>query len=226
MQYKKNADGSDMLDNEGNPIPEENTNEETITPEEAKLLKESLANTVDELKELRKKNKELSEKKESKIETPIIEDEATKLAKAVKAVLNSEKMENAKTEKVKAFERFITENKEFHPDNDPTGLKRQALEEKLKDYNTEVMSVEKYYDVIGEAQLLLTGDNKSNTNRVNNPFSSSIQSRMTPKPVVVDKLTSKERKLVENGSATEEYILKLKEKRPAYLASLLERVRD
>lgn len=224
MKYKKNADGTDLLDNDGNPIPEENTNEETITPEEAKRLKDAEVSLLAEVVDLRKKNRDLTEKKEPKIETPVVEDEATKLANAVKKVLTEEKMENVKSEKKLAFERFITEHKEFHPDNDPTGLKRQALEEKLKDYNTEVMSLDKFYDVIGEAQLLLTGDNKSNTNRIANPYSSSAPSRLMPKVVVNDKLTPQERKLVDRGSATEEYILKLREKRPHYLRQLLANV--
>lgn len=228
MKYKKNADGTDMLDNDGNPIPEENTNEETITPEEAKQLKQSLGNTVEELKAMRKKNADLAEELRLKSETPAPNENAS-VADIVKKVLTEEKMSNAKTVKEKVFEKFITENKEFHPDNDPTGLKREALETKLKRFNTDsVTDPEEYYDVIREAQLLLTGnDSHSNTSReIPNPYSSSSIGRMTPKPIVTDKLTLKERKLVDQGSATEEYILKLREKRPSYLAQLLDKVRD
>ena len=228
MKYKKNTDGTDMLDNDGNPIPEENTGEngdETITPEEAKLLKESLGNTVEELKVLRKKNSDLAEELKKKSET-VVPTEETKVAEIVKKVLTEEKMSSAQSAKKQAFEKFITEHKEFHPDNDPTGLKRQALETKLSRFNTEsITDLAEYYEVIEEAQLLLTGnDNQSNTSRVNNPYSSTTQNRMTPKPIVTDKLSPKERKLVERGSATEEQILKMRVNKPSYLNSLLERV--
>ena len=228
MKYKKNADGTDMLDNDGNPIPEANTGEngdETITPEEAKSLKESLGNTVEELKALRKKNSDLAEELKKKTET-VVPTEETKVAEIVKKVLTEERMSNAKTNKQVAFEKFVLEHKEFHPDNDPTGLKRQALETKLADFNTSgITDMGIFYERIGEAHLLLTGnDNQSNTSRVNNPYSSTSQNRMTPKPIVQDKLSPKERKLVERGSATEEQILKMRLNKPSYLNSLLERV--
>lgn len=230
MKYKKNSDGTDMLDEQGNPIPEENTDgqgDETITPEEAKSLKDSLNNTVEELKALRKKNSELAEELKKKSESNLPPEE-TKVVEAIKRVLTEEKMANVKSMKEKTFERFIIENKEFHPDNDPTGLKREALRNKLARFNTDSVSdAEEYFDMIKEAQLLLGGnDTRSNTSTVNNPYSSTPQSRMTPQKIVEDKLSSKERKLVERGSATEEQILKLKAKNPSYLASLLATVRD
>ena len=231
MKYKKNADGTDMLDDDGNPIPEENAGaegDETITPEEAAKLKKALNDTVEELKTKRKEAADLKVKFEEATKDLIIPDETTKVAEIVKKVLSEEKMSNAVSGKKEAFEKFINDHKEFHPDNDPTGLKREALETKLKRFNTEsITDMAEYYDLIGEAQLLLTGnDDQANTSRVNNPYSSTPQNRMVPQKIVNDKLNSKERKLVERGSATEEQILKMREKRPAYLASLLERVLD
>lgn len=226
MKYKKNSDGTDMLDENGNPIPEENTNgqgDETITPEEVKRLKDAEASLLKEVTDLRKKNRELSEKKE-----PVVPPNPNDLEQVVKKVLTEEKMANVKSMKDKTFERFIIENKEFHPDNDPTGLKREALQNKLARFNTDLVNdPEEYFEMIKEAQLLLNGnDTRSNTSTVNNPYSSTPPSRMIPHKVVEDKLSPKERKLVERGSATEEQILKLKAKNPSYLASLLATVRD
>jgi hypothetical protein len=231
MKNKKDADGNDLLDENGNPIPEENMNangDESISKEEADELKKALANTVEELKVLRKKNQELTEKPPV-VTPPNPDDEATKIAKVVKQILTDEKMSNAKTNKQVAFEKFITENKEFHPDNDPTGLKRQALETKLSRFNTDdIIDMGEYYDVIKEAQLLLTkNDSSSNTSKdIPNPYSSSSQSRVAPQKVVISELNPKEEALVKRGSATKEQILKMRVEKPAFLASLLERVHD
>lgn len=232
MNYKKNSDGSDMLDEQGNPIPEENTNpngDETITSEEAKKLKDALTNTVEELKELRKKNKELSEKIAPVTPPEKIDDESTKIVEVVKKVLKEEKMSSVKTDKQVALEKFIAEHKEFHPDNDASGLKREALEKKLNRFNTDdIIDVNEYYEVIEEAYTLLgKNDNNQNTSKeIKNPYSSTVISRMTPKKTEVNELTPKEQKLVDRGATTKEYILKLREKNPSYLASLLQRVSD
>lgn len=227
MNYKKNTDGTDMLDENGNPIPEDvNVNvNDTISPEEVESIKKAKDALLAEVIELRKKNRELSDTK-TPVNTQI--NDVNNTEEVVKKILHEEKMANVKLIKDKTFERFITENKEFHPENDKTGLKREALKNKLSRFNTDNISdPDEFYAVIKEAQLLLVGnDIQVNTSKVNNPYSSTPQTRITPGYVTEDKLSPKERKLVERGAATEEAILKLKEKNPSYLASLLANIHD
>lgn len=230
MEYKKNADGTDLLDNEGNKVPEENTNDNggESTSEEVAKLKESLNSVVDELKELRIKNRELTEKPTEETK-PTVDDETTKIVNVVKQLLTEEKVSKAKTNKQVAFEKFITDNKDFHPENDPTGLKRQALENKIARFNTEgITESEDFYTVFREANILLGGnDGRTKTSEdVQNPYSSTSQSKIVPQKNDDAELSPKEKVLVSRGSATKEQILKLRETRPSYLASLLQNVRD
>lgn len=228
MKYKKDSEGNDLLDEQGNPIPEENANpsgDETITPEEAKELKEALKNVVEEVKDLRVKNRELSEK--IKPETPPVVPPVDDVTEKIKQVLAQEKMSSAEANKKAALEKFITNNKEFHPDNDITGLKRKALEDKLSRFNLSGMySEEEFVGVFEEANLLLKrNDNSSKASMEQNPYSATPISKVTP-PKVDTELSPKEKILVERGSATKEQILKLRLEKPSYLASILERVRD
>lgn len=230
MEYKKNADGTDMLDEQGNLIPADNTNNNNSesTPDEVSALKETLSNVVEELKELRIKNRELTEKPAEETK-PAVDDETTKILNVVKQVLSEEKVSKAKTNKQVAFEKFITDNKEFHPDNDITGLKLKALENKIARFNTDgITETEDFYSVFKEANILLGGiDSQTKTSReVQNPYSSTPQTKITPQKNLDGELSPKEKALVDRGSATKEQILKMRETKPAFLAQLLDKVRD
>lgn len=235
MEYKKNADGTDMLDEKGNPIPADKPNEggEEIAKEVTEL-KEKLTNVVEELKKERQEKgmyKELLDKAKETPESPKTPDaEVDKIVNVVKEVLNQEKASKAKTNKQVAFERFITENKEFHPENDITGLKRKALEDKIaRRFNTDGLSeVEDFEQVIREAHILLKNNDSSFevSKEVKNPYSTTPVSKTTPTVKDDKNLSVKEKKLIEQGSITLEKLLKLKETRPEFLEGLLEYVRD
>lgn len=231
MNYKKDSEGKDLLDENGNPIPEGNTDDskdESIGPEEVKDLKDALKSVVEEVKELRAKNRELSEKINPPAPKEEVPADVTKIKEVLKSIMDEDKITNAEAIKKAAFEKFITSNKEFHPDNDVAGLKQKALIQKINQrFNLAGMTDEKdFIDVFEEASILLKkNDNSSKTQGPNNPYSSTPVSKITPGKVE-DELSPKEKKLVERGSATKEYIMKLRIEKPAYLASLLERVRD
>jgi hypothetical protein len=223
-----------MEDNEKaeglNPDANIDTKGGEVTPEEVNELKTNLKNVVEELKELRKKNKELAD---ASIITPPDkepeEDETTKIVKVFNELRKQEKEIEAKTNRQVAFEKFIAEHKEFHPDNDITGLKRQALEEKMNRFNTsDVTEIGDFYSVIEEASILLKkNDNSSNTSKeINNPYSSSSFPKVAPSVLKTSKLSAKEQKLVDSGQVTEERLLKLRETQPSFLRQLLERVND
>ena len=223
MEDNKQAEGQ-------NPDANINTPGEGITPEKYAKLEESLNNVVDELKELRKKNKELADA--AAPQKPIEEPKETikdTIVSVFKEIREKEKESEAEKNKELAFEKFITENKDFHPDNDTTGLKRKALQEKLSRFNTSgITSLGDFYSVIGEASILLQGnDTHANTSKeINNPYTSTGFPKVAPSGLKVSSLTPKEQKLVDQGFTTEEKLKKLKVSQPSFYQQLLERVND
>lgn len=225
MEYKKNQDGTDFLDENGNKVPIEITDDKK---ESAKVI----ADLVEELKVTRLKASTAeallaanAEKKPEGEPKPLTDEEKLDLAIAKK--LAQKEAENAQENKKLAFEKFITEHKEFHPDNDPTGLKRKALQDKVNRFNTEGFTrVEEFLTVIGEAKTLLLG----NDTEVDISTRKNLDSFPTPKPDPAGRqpevLNPKELKLAAMPGNTKEKILKLKAKNPDYLAELLKYVRD
>ena len=189
-------------------------------------LESTVANLVEEMKELRKK-KELEVP--TKIETPKEDDEVTKIANVVEQVLNRKNESVAKTNKQVAMESFISANKEFHPENDPTGLKRQALEEKINRFNTSgLFEAKDFYAVIEEASILLGKNDKSQKTfkEEQNPYSSQSFATTQPKSIPSNELTQKEQRLVDLGKTTKEKLLKIKASQPGFYDSLMASIRD
>lgn len=225
MEYKKNQDGTDMLDENGQPIPVEVTDDKK---ESAKVI----ADLVEELKVSRLKASTAeallaanAEKKPEGEPKPLTEEE--KIEKIVEETLSKKLAADAQENKKLAFEKYITEHKEFHPDNDPTGLKRKALQDKFDRFNTEgLKTVEEFLTVIGEAKTLLLG----NDTEVDTTTRKNLDSFPTPKGDPAGRqpevLSPKELKLAQMPGNTKEKILKLKAKNPDYLAELLKYVRD
>jgi hypothetical protein len=204
-----------------------------ITPEKIKELKDTVTGLVEELKVERTKKQFLEELVKSKEEpvkvVPTPDDESTKIANVVKSILNQDKVEKAKSNKIEAFNSFILENKEFHPDNDITGLKRKALEEKLNEFNTEnIFEVDSFKSKIKDAYRLLGGSdtNPETDKEIKNPYSSSPSSRVTPRVTPSDEFSSKELKLINQGTISKEKLAKLKKLDPDYVEGLLQYVRD
>lgn len=227
MEYQKNEDGTDKLDDDGNPIPVE------IADDKVKEVAKVNTQLVEEIKELRLKlgiTEGLLKDKDKKPELDPnrqLTDE-DKLELLLDKKLQEKEALDAQANKTAAFEKFVTENKEFSPENDPTGLKRDALQKKFNLFNTnELTKVEDFLTVIGEAKTLLLGNDKqvdtsksinsySNPGRINNNVLGNRESKLTPK----------ELKLAQQTGKTEDQILKLKQKNPEYLAGLLDYVRD
>lgn len=183
---------------------------------------DTINNLVDELKELRKKKEPVI------VETPVVENkevlnEESKIIEVVKSYLNKEKVEIAKANKLAAIEKFIANNKEFDSSNDITGLKRKSLEDKLNKFNlSELEKVEDFYTVIEEANILLKKNDISlNKGEIKNPYTNI----KIPKDNTEIKegvfLTDKEKEVIDSGKITLEKYLKMKEKYPAFLDSLL-----
>lgn len=235
MEYEKNPDGSDKLDEQGNPIPVEKVTDkelEAAKVEKLEKLEKDNTSMVEELKAMRNKLgtaegllKAQTDKK-LEVEKPKDLTEDDKIALAVKKVLDDKDASNAQANKKAAFEKFVTDNKEFSSENDPTGLKRNALEEKFNRFNTEGLStIDDFIAVIGEAKTLLTGNDKPlETPKDKNPYPNSAP-KSSPEGKEEEELTPKELKLAETTGRTKEQILKLKNSDPDYLEGLLEFVK-
>lgn len=230
MEYKKDKDGNFLLDENNEKIPVELTDEQKEA--DAKLTA-ALAPLVEEVKELRLERgmlKDLLKTKEEitplKPAEPVTEEE--KLSAAIKKALDAEKSSNAQAAKRTAFEKFIMENKEFHPDNDSLGIKRDALQKKFAQFNTDGLStVEEFTSVIGDAKRLLVGnDNRQVTTDGRTIIPQAPIPRNSLKPIVDQELSPKEIKLMETTGRSKEQLLKMKKNHPDMLEGLLEFVRD
>jgi len=227
MENQKNEDGTDKLDEQGNPIPVK-----VITDEEkeAAKVKDGL---VDEIKDLRLKLGVTQGLLDAKEEPPIIEPkkeltEDDKITLAVEKALKVKDASNAQANKTAAFEKFVTDNKEFSPENDPTGLKRDALQKKVNQFNTdELTSISEFITVIRDAKTLLMGNDKPlETPKEENPYPNSNPSNVNPDGKKPEVLSPKELKLAQQTGRTKEQILKIKLKDQDFLDSLTEHVRD
>lgn len=227
MEYEKNPDGTDKLDDQGNPIPV------TVTDDKDKEAAKVNAGLVEEIKELRLKLGVTQGLLDAKDEPPEVDPNKVltddeKLEALLDDKLKKRDALNAKANKKAAFEKFVAENKEFSSDNDLTGLKRDALEKKFNSFNTESLTkIEEFLPVIGDAKTLLLGnDSQVDTTRDRNPLPNPLKNFKNPAGKKDEVLSPKELKLAETTGRTKEQILKLKAKNPEFLESLLDYIRD
>lgn len=194
----------------------------------------ALNNVVGELKEDREKRRLLSE--ENDLLKKALED-ATKvnlntqapddLAKVVEAAIEQKFSQrdasSAHGNRVAAVEKFVAENKAFHPENDVTGKLREALENKLKQFNTQSLySSEEFYTVIRDAASLLGVNTTPQTSsELPNPYSSTTRSSITPNATDDKDVSPLEKKLIEKNGMSKESFIALKAKNPAYINNLL-----
>lgn len=226
MEFEKNPDGTDKLDEQGNKIPV------TIIDEKEKEAARVNANLVEEIKGLRLKlgitEGLLKEKEKPPIDPNHVLTDEEKLSALLDKKLAEKAASDAKANKIAAFEKFIAEHKEFNPENDPTGLKREALLKKVNQFNTDGLAkVEEFFSVIGDANTLLQGnDSRVETTREQNLYSNPPKTNNLPPRKPNDELTPRELKLIAQSGTTKERIMKLKATNPEFLEGLLEYVRD
>lgn len=149
--------------------------------------------------------------------------EEQKIAEVVARVLSKEKEQSAVTNREAAFTKFVAENKEYHPDNDPGGLKLSALKKEFEGFNTTgLVATEDFVAVIGKANALLRGtDTSRQTPTDTNPYSSTTSTPAAPVVKTESKLSPEEQKLVADNGWTEDQFLKLKAKMPDMIDDLI-----
>lgn len=195
------------------------------TPKKTEEEEGRIDSVVEEMKGLRKDNRELRELVENSVKSPEIkpEEEVTDVEKAVKKVLSEERQGDAKANRKEALERFLIENNEFHADNDSTGLKLGALEREMGGLRTDKLySVEDFVKAFGKAKKLL--ETEKSTETTVTPNADSPVNSGSPASTPTSKLNPQELALIKQAGWTEERYLKLKENQPAFVEKLLKNI--
>ena len=212
---------------------EEQTPSEEELKNEIETLKQDKASLTSEIKEVRQEKGALKEDvealKEAVANTPPITpdpDEKIDVKATVESILAGRESSRAKSNKKTAIEKFVGENKEFLPDNDPTGLKRDALEKAMNRLNlSDAIEVEDFTKLIKDAERLLgrtdTTTETAEEKEIKNPYASSSSSKSTPTVVVDKDLLPEEKDVIEAHGFSKEKFLRLKERYPEYIQSLL-----
>lgn len=233
----------DKVDVNGNPILVDET--VSLPKKDYDDMVEKLANEtqskaslVAEIKELREKKQlteaeaaDLKKKLEQRDVTPVDVKDLTpdKIAEIAmntfKSVLAEKEQETAKSNRASAMTTFLSNHKEFHPDNDEGGLKLGVLERKLAQFNTNGVTSESGFLSILEdaAKLIGTTSVVTPESDPNPPAPNGTRDGSQVPSVVNDKLTSKELQIIERSfDGDRERYLKIKAKRPDYVATLLQ----
>ncbi len=203
---------------------------------------QSNTNLVNEIKELREK-KQLSEADAEELrkkleQREVVQPVATELtpekvaeiaSNTLKSALAERESETAKNNRSEAIKKFIDSHKEFHPDNDEGGLKLAALERKLAQFNTAGLKTEsEFLSVLDDASKLVSNTQQARPlgSNPNPPAPIGTRAADTFEEDVSKDLTAKEMRLVNdpNGmfNGDKERYLKIKAKRPDYVATLLQ----
>lgn len=214
--------------------PKDDENIKTLQDQIQKLESEK-TNLVDEIKNDRTKRQELQDKiadlqKQIDNNNPPAPEISTEnpidISKAVADELARIKSKEAEDNSKKAFEQFIIENNIYSEDNDPAGLKAEALRKQLGRFNTTgIHSVEDFKSVIKDADKLLRQGDDNPVKTVDNPDDASLPTTGDgATPLKTTKLSDAEKRLLERSNMTEERFLELKQKQPGMIKDLLEQI--
>lgn len=184
-----------------------------------------ISGVVNEIKEMRKENRELKDLinlKETVEDNKVTEvDEVDEVDKKIQDALNKERSKEAEQNKKIAFEQFYGQNKEFHPDNDSSGLKKAYLEKELKNFNlSNSQSVEDFVSVLNKAKRLIS-ESKDNSTVIKPDAITEIGGSTGSQEGNLPELTAREKQAIEQAEWTKEKYFKMKEKYPEIIETLL-----
>jgi hypothetical protein len=191
-------------------------------------LEQDKENLVGEVKSIRKEKQDLKAQldevpatTEAKPVTDTTNLDAASIAQVVEDTLAKRDASRAKSNQVAALEEFVADHKEFDEGNDPTGLKRDALEKAVARFNTNGLTEKKdFMAVIKDAHRLLGGTDTSNddsSGQVINPYSSTPKTTTTPSITDNTQLTEREQAVIKQNGWTEERYLELKKSMPDFV---------
>lgn len=206
------------LDADGNPINPGGEDKVVLSKEEhTKIVSElaakaqAEASLLQEVTDLRKKNRDLEDKK--------VVPEPTEVQKVVQEELAKKEVEQAKSNFEAVTNSFLASHPEFSTENDPGGIKFKAFQKSLSRINLSgLKTIEEFEEAFQDAYSLM--DRKATTDPMNpsSPRSSSRAPAVQPNA----QLPSNEMALVKShfGGNVEAY-LKAKAKKPVYFEELL-----
>lgn len=147
--------------------------------------------------------------------------EDKKIEDVIRRVLGNKEQVDADKNRKAAFDQFISEHKEYSPDNDPGGVKKSALEREFGNFNlTGLVETTDFKARIEKADRLLRGSTIRETENGNEPNSSGPSSTTAIEPENSTKLSPREKEVIERNGWTEAQYLSLKTKMPGYVESL------
>jgi len=185
---------------------------EQLAAEKAKA-EDALNGVVEELKELRVKNREQKPQENNNV------DNEAKTRELLLNILNEERSKQSEMNRTEFEERFKSSNPEFQPANDIGGIKWNAFKQTLNRFNLSNVSGSDLEKTYKDALRLMRDTNDDSKNNAN---SFSPASRGTNQRQVTDNdLLQEEIDLMNSVGWTKEKYLKLKASQPDYVRSLL-----
>lgn len=200
---------------------------------EIKLAKENEAkaladknSTVEELKDLRTKKQELEAELTLTRSKSTSDNSQGNVEEQVKKVLEAKEAETLAEKRASIEQKFKESRTEFHPDNDPGGLKYTAFQQKLARINLNGLKTEEeIWEAFNDAYIIM---NKGKTDvQVDfNPYAATSKNTSgEPKGNVNNKLGTNEQKLIAQLGWTEERYLKVKKSQPHYVETMLSHIK-
>lgn len=202
------------------------------------ILTQDKSNLVNEIKDLREKKQLTDDEKveltnkvtkleegittETKVEVDEVKTTAEQIVNQIFAKKDAESREEAMQ---KAMKNFVQSNPQFSSENDEAGLKKSAFEKKLNTFNMEsCKSQEDFLSIFKDANRLL-GGTETKVEEQNNIIHQSTDSYVKPKETDVHELSTIELKVINQFmEGDKDRYIKIKSKRPDYVASLLRNV--
>jgi len=235
-----------MTDSKQNPEVNPGDEGEVVTlskEEHNKLVEENAnltqdkSNLVGEITELREK-KQLTEDEKAELTTKVEEleksgDAGTKVEtdevktvaeEVVSKILSQNEAKIRKETLQKAMDKFVQENPQFSKENDEGGLKKSAFDKKLTMFNLDNLKTEdEFLIAFKDANSLLGG--KPVEEQPENNIPAATDTGNAPDPIDIHELSAKEVKIVNDFmEGDKEKYIKIKAKRPDYVASLLRNI--
>lgn len=139
----------------------------------------------------------------------------------VERLLAKKDQEAAKAAREAAEAKFRETNKDFHPDNDPGGLKFAAFQRVLAKLNDSgARTVEDFSALYDDALALM--NRQSPVKEVTyTPYAHTPSESGSPHQQDPNGLSAKEKRIIQGIGWTEERYLKIKKSRPEYIKKLL-----
>lgn len=195
--------------------------------EEKEQLKQAVTSLTKEIQETRKSRQEdrdalqallKGDDNEGEDNPPATDDTEEK----VNQILAKKEQEKIEQYKVSAMEEFKIKHPEFHPDNDPGGIKFMAFEKELNKFNLNGLSDKKdFLDRFNDVHRFMNRDKSPQPSNINTGADTPAGGGSSPKEVDRNNLTHKENELIQSQGWDKERYLKLKAKHPRYVEKLL-----